>query len=456
MEAREIKTSHDIRRLVQEQGIEQIKVAVTDIDGILRGKYISKDKFLSSMEDGFGFCNVVFGWDLNDQLYDDSVRYTGWHTAYPDAHVRILLDTCRQIPFEPKTLFFLGEFCDEAGQLCPRALLGRVLGRARDLGFLVKGAFEFEFFLFDETPDSIRAKNYRDLKTITPGYFGYSVLRNSVHAEFYQELLQFCREMDFPIEGLHTETGAGVVEAAIGVDAALAAADKAVLFKTFAKVLAQRRGWMATFMAKWSSDWPGQSGHIHLSLQDLNGAPVFYDERNEHNVSQTMRHFIGGQQALMPELLAMVACTVNSYSRLIPGFWAPTSATWGFENRTTALRAIGGSPKSQRVEYRISAADINPYIAMAAAIGSGLWGIEHEIEPTPAITGSSYDVRLPAHLDLPRTLSDAAGRIRASEAAKALFGAPFVEHYAATRDWEEREYRKAITDWQLARYFEII
>src|SRR5690606_17400805 len=134
------------------------------------------------------------------------------------------------------------------------------------------------------------------------------------------------------------------------------AADKASVFKTFMKVLAQRRGLMATFMAKWSNDWAGQSGHIHVSLKAKGGKPVFHDPNGVHGMSKLMRHFVAGQQALMPELLAMVAPTVNSYSRLIPGFWAPTNATWGVENRTTALRVIPGSPKSQRVEYRIAAA----------------------------------------------------------------------------------------------------
>ncbi len=169
-----------------------------------------------------------------------------------------------------------------------------------------------------------------------------------------------------------------------------------------------------------------------------------------------MRWFIGGQQALMPEFLAMVACTVNSYTRLIPGFWAPTEATWGIENRTCALRAIPGSAKSQRVEYRIAAADINPYIALSAAIGSGLWGIEHKIEPDAAIVGNSYEKKHPAKRQLPRNLWDAAQRLKASKPARALFGDIFVDHYAGTREWEEREYRKAITDWQLQRYFEII
>ena len=173
-------------------------------------------------------------------------------------------------------------------------------------------------------------------------------------------------------------------------------------------------------------------------------------------MSDEMRWFVGGQQALMPEILAMVACTVNSYTRLIPGFWAPTSATWGVENRTCALRVIGGSPGSQRVEYRVAAADINPHIAFAAAIGSGLWGIEHRIEPDAPVAGNAYAAKIPAKRDLPRTLTDAAERLQRSKAARALFTDAFVDHYAATRLWEEREARKAITDWQLARYFEII
>ena len=174
-------------------------------------------------------------------------------------------------------------------------------------------------------------------------------------------------------------------------------------------------------------------------------------------MSDTMRHFVGGQQKLLPDILAMISPTVNSYTRLVPGLWAPTSATWGYENRTTALRVIGGNPKSQRVEVRIAAADINPYIAIAAGLGAGLWGIENKIEPEAAISGNAYayEEKNPARR-LPTTLTDAAYRLMACEPAKEIFGEDFIEHYAQTRIWEDREARKAITDWQLARYFEII
>jgi len=370
--------------------------------------------------------------------------------------VRILPETCREIPFEPNTLLFLCEFAGKAEELCPRGVLRRTVDKARAMGFEPYGALEYEFFLFDETPHSVREKGFRNLKNITPGFYGYSVLRNSVWSDFHHQFLEMCERMRMPIEGFHTETGPGVVEAAIAVDKALEAGDKANLFKTFTKVLAQRHNMMATFMAKWSRDWPGQSGHVHISLKDKNGAGIFHDPKDPYGMSRVMKQFVAGQQALMPQLLAMVASTVNSYTRLIPGFWAPTHATWGVENRTTALRVIPGSAKSQRVEYRIAAADANPHLAVSVALASGLWGIENELELPPPVEGNAYAMQHPETAAVPPTLWDAAQRLKASKAARALFGDAFVEHYAASREWEEREQRKHITDWQLQRYFEII
>ncbi|GAA5494957.1 glutamate--isopropylamine ligase [Rubritalea halochordaticola] len=458
MDPREVRTVQDAKRIIEERDIKHVKVGLFDIDGVMRGKYMSRKKFFSSLEDGFAFCDVVLGWDSNDQLYENvDIKFTGWHTGYPDAPVRIIPESCREIPFEPDTLLFLCEFEQEAAKLCPRNLLGRILERASGLGFEVSAAFEYEFFMFNETPDSVREKGYQNLTPITPGFFGYSMLRNSVHAELYHDLLNFCEEMDMPIEGLHTETGPGVLEAALYVDAAREAADKAALFKTFVKAWAQRREMMATFMAKWSNDYPGQSGHIHMSLnyQDGSGS-AFHDPTQPMNMSKIQRHFVAGQQQLMPELTAMIAQTVNSYSRMIPGFWAPTDATWACENRTTALRVIPGSAKSQRVEFRLGSADANPYIALAASLAAGLYGIENELEPGDRVEGNAYALKHPEHLALPLNLNEAAEVLRGSEAARQLFGDAFVEHYASTREWEFNEFRKHITDWEMQRYFEII
>ena len=457
MNPREVKTIADAKKIVRERGLDYVKVALHDIDGVMRGKYINREKFFSALDNGLAFCDVVLGWDSNDQLYDNKdITFTGWHTGYPDAPVRVIVHTCRDIPFEPGMLLFLCEFDGAAADICPRKLLHRILARADSMELDAFAAFEYEFFLFNETPDSVRDKGYRDLQPITPGYFGYSMLRNSVHADLYHSLLELGLQMDFPIEGLHTETGPGVLEAAIAVDAAGNAADKAALFKTFTKVWAQRQDMMATFMAKWSNDYPGQSGHIHLSLRHKNGVSAFHDPDQPHNMSKLQRHFLAGQQRLMPELLVMMAQTVNAYSRLVPGYWAPTDANWGSVNRTTALRVIPGSEKSQRIELRLGSADANPYIALAAALGAGLYGIEHELEPEDMVSGNAYDQAHPDHLALPTTLDRAAAALRDSAPARDLFGSAFVDHYAASRDWESQEYRRHVTDWELSRYFEII
>jgi len=455
---RNIETIEQVKTLVRHRGLTHVKVGLTDIDGVIRGKYMSKAKFFSALDKGFAFCDVVLGWDSNDQLYENSgTEYTGWQTGYPDAAVRIVPESCRELHDEPGMLFFLVEFKDDAESLCPRGVLRRMLNKAEQLGLEAFAAFEYEFFLFNETPDSVREKNYQNLQPITPGFFGYSVLRNTVHAEMYQDFIQLCETMDFPLEGLHTETGPGVLEAAITVDEAGRAADKAILFKTFVKAWAQRRDMMATFMAKWSNDFPGQSGHIHLSLRHKSdGSSAFFDPSAEQGMSAIQRQFLAGQQKFMPELCAMYSQTVNAYSRMVPGFWAPTDATWGVENRTTALRVITGSEASQRIEFRLGAADANPYIALAAALGSGLEGIEQGLAPEPQVTGNAYEQRFPNHLALPQTLDVAAYALQHSSVAKSLFGENFVKHYAATRQWESREFRKHVTDWELQRYFEII
>ncbi|RXJ74175.1 glutamine synthetase [Veronia nyctiphanis] len=455
MEARDVRSVADAKQIIEERGLTHVKVGLFDNDGVMRGKYMSKAKFFSSLDKGFAFCDVVLGWDVKDQLYDNT-KFTGWHTGYPDAPVRILPETCREVLDEDGMLLFIAEFSGEAETVCPRATLRRVLQKAEDMGFDASAALEYEFFIFDETPHSIREKGFRNIKPITPDWFGYSMIRNSTYSGLYKAILSMAETMDFPIEGIHSETGPGVIEAAIAVDSAINAADKAALFKTYMKVLAQKNEMMATFMAKWTNDYPGQSGHIHISLQNKDGTSAFYDPTQPLNMSDTQRHFIAGQQHLMSDVLCMIAPTINSYSRMVPGFWAPTTATWGVENRTASLRLIPGSEKSQRVEYRLGAADANPYLALAAALASGLYGIENSLEPTAQVKGNAYEQEHPEELQLPSTLWDAAQSFKQSDAARGLFGDAFVEHFAASREWEEREFRKHVTDWELDRYFEII
>ena len=444
----------------RKEGIRRVKLAFTDIDGVMRGKYISLDKFASIADGESGFCDCVLGWDVNDQLYDNA-QFTGWHTAFPDALYRLDLSTERRLQEEQSIPLFLAEFVDPQGRhpICPRSRLQAVLKRAEDLGFGARMAFEYEFFIFKETPQSAADKGYRDLVPLTPGNFGYSALRTFAMSDLFNEFMDYCEDHDLPLEGVHCETGPGVWEAALTVDDALQAADKATLFKTLTKAFFQKRGLMATFMAKWSMDYPGQSGHLHQSLYQLSsGEGVFFDANDPMMMSNTMKQYVAGVEAHLPELLAVVAPTINSYSRLVKGAWAPTASTWGLENRTCALRVIKGSEKAQRLEFRVGSADANPYLTAAATLGAGLIGLEAGLNLGPPIEGNAYEHQdtLSSDRQFATNLSDAARQFEHSDAARHIFGPEFQAHYTASRVWEVREYERHVNDWQLARYFEII
>jgi glutamine synthetase len=450
-----VTDTESVREALSEAGASHVMVGVVDLDGTLRAKQLSIEKIQKALDGELRFCDVVLGFDSNDSVYENTAT-TGWHTGFPDVPVRIAPETCRPLPGQRRSYLLLADYGGPLEEICPRRTLRRVLERAHELGFHVSAAFEYEFMLLDETPHSVRDKGYRGLRPITPGAFAYSAVRSSVWRELYDEIFAMCEELRVPLESLHSESGPGALEAAIKVDGALEAADRALLFKTFIKALAQRRGLMATFMSRWSLDQPGQGGHVHVSLQDLDGQSAFHDADLPHGMTRTMRHFAGGSQALLPELCALLAPNVNSYARLAPGAWAPTTATWGIENRTCALRVVPGSAASQRLENRVPGADANPYLALAAVIAAGLWGIEHELEPSAPTEGNAYEQPPDAAPPLPASLAEAAARFAESEAAIDLFGGSFVDHFARTRLWEEAEFRRAVTDWELERYLEVI
>jgi glutamine synthetase len=450
-------SAKDILAELRRSPTQKVKVAVTDIDGVMRGKYLHKDKFLSAAEGGgFGFCNVVFGWDSADVCYDNAT-YTGWHTGYPDAVARVDLSTARTVPWDGGVPFFLADFEDGKGgplPVCPRSLLKKIVARAQAAGFIAKAGLEFEWFNFQETPESLAEKHYVSPRPLTPGMFGYSLVRMAHSRPFFNAMLDELGAFGVPIEGLHTETGPGVFEAAIQASDALEAADRGVLFKTSVKEIGQRFQVMPTFMAKWNSALPGCSGHMHQSLWTKDGN-AFDDEKDPRRMSKVFKSYLAGQLRGLADLLPFFAPTVNSYKRLVDGYWAPTKVTWGVDNRTVALRVIPAGPKSTRVEVRVSGSDINPYLALAASIGAGLWGIAQELplEDAP-VEGSAYMVEKAVRL--PRTLQEATRGLSESRLAREILGEEFVDHYVRTREWEWRQFQDAVTDWELRRYFEVI
>jgi glutamine synthetase len=437
----------------------RVKVAVSDIDGVLRGKYLHKDKFFSAVEGGFGFCDVVFGWDMADQCYDNTTL-TGWHKGFPDALARIDLGTLRHVPWDDDVPFFLGDFVAQKNgkevphPVCPRQLLKRVLKRAEKLGVVPMCGMEFEWFNFAETPQSWADKGYVRPQTITPGMFGYSLLRANQNRDFFKALMVEMGAFDIPIEGLHTETGPGVYEVAILFSEALEAADRAILFKTGAKEIGARFGIMPSFMAKWSAQYPGCSGHIHQSLSD-GRKNLFYDPKGRNSMSKLFESYLAGQVSGLMEFAPMYWPTINSYKRLVDGFWAPVKPTWGLDNRTASFRVIAGAPKSTRLETRCPGADMNPYLAAAAVLAAGLSGIERKLKLTAKpIHGTNQGAENVPRA--PRTLIETTRVFRDSALARDWFGDDFVEHFAATREWEWRQWLDAVTDWEMKRYFEII
>ena len=451
-------TKKEILQYVKSHPAGKVKLAVTDIDGILRGKYISAEKFYSVIEKGMSFCDVIFGWDSSDVLYDkDSV--TGWSRGFPDTPAVLDINTFRTIPWENDIPFFLGELNDSNGKpayFCPRQLLKSKLVGANKMGFAPIFAQEFEWYNFAETPQTVNDKQFRNLTPLTPGMFGYSILRTTLENGFFTDLFDLLKRFNIPIEGLHTETGPGTYEAAIAHAGILESADRAVLFKTAVKEIAYKHGIMATFMAKVNENLPGCGGHVHQSLWDkAEKKNLFYDEKDKMHLSDIAKSYIAGQLHCLPHILPMFAPTINSYKRLVEGAWAPTTLTWGLDNRTVALRVLTGSANAARIETRVIGSDVNPYLAMAASLAAGLYGIKNKLKlKQPATVGNGY--RDYSNGTIPTTLIEASNQMKNSSIAKEILGDAFVNHFTMTREWEWKQHLKSVTDWEYKRYFEII
>jgi glutamine synthetase len=316
-------------------------------------------------------------------------------------------------------------------------------------------AIELEVRYFREDQESLRAKDYAGLRPLSPGLNCYSIHHASIDEDVVGEVRRLLLEYGIPVEGYNREHGAGMYEINLRHGDALTAADQAMLYKSASKEIAARRGVIPTFMAKYSDQVDGCSGHIHQSVWDTEGERnLFWDKEGRHHTSKLMGHYIAGLLATLPELMLMYAPNVNSYKRFVEGTWAPTTATWGFENRTTALRVISTNAGACRLEQRVPGADVNPYLGFAACLAGGLYGIEQKLEPPPMTEGDAYGIKgVPR---LPSTLSQAVEAFSGSALARQFFGEGFVEHYAAMRRWEVDRYNRAVTDWERRRYFEMV
>lgn len=429
-------------------------VAMADTNGLLRGQMVSVKSLRSIAQNGMGMAPAQLSLDPTDVL----LTIPGINDETGDFHDDPLqLDpaTTRRLPWSKPghDLLVLSNFTGESARLCPRAILKSVLARAAEAGFIPKYGMELEYTLFDESPESARAKGYRNLKPATQHASHDLTIYQALQTEWYEAIATMCEALKIDLAKMHEEIGAGFMEACIGAGEGLEPADQLVLLKNFIRALALRQGRSVTFMPRWSEQADSQSIHLHISLKDRAGRPLFHDPAQRNGISRTFLHFLGGLQKYIGDMTLIFQPTVNSYRRFAPGTFAPPGLTWGYENRTTCFRVVGHDAGSLRVENRLPGADTNPYLTTAATLAAGVAGILEQAEPDPETLGSGYAQTPPR--DFARSMPDAIDRLRGSDFAKDWLGTRFVEAFTATREGQHDEFRRKVPDVELERFFDL-
>ncbi|CAE7057373.1 unnamed protein product [Rhizoctonia solani] len=471
------KSVEDLHNLLQKD--TKVKVAGIDVDGVLRGKFMSKDKFLSAVKgDGFGFCSVVFGWDIHDLVYSNELLVSNRANGYRDILARIDLSTYRRISWEANVPFFLLSFLDpetlDPIPVCPRGTLAKAIKLAESSGWEPVAGVEYEYFQFKETPQTVAEKKFTNLSPLTPGMHGYSLLRTQLNQEYFHDLFDESKKFGIEIEGHHTETGPGVYETALAYTSALRMADNATLFKFVAKSIGMKRGVIPSFMAKPWANLPGCSGHIHVSLRDKNGRNVFaipdsYKEKGRADaqyqdtrfMSQEGEWFLAGVLDGLTDVSTQLVPTINGYKRLAGGesFWAPNAVTYGYDSRAASIRIISPPsvpPSATRLEVRVPGADMQAHFAIASIFRLGLRGIEKKLQlPGPPISVLQRENKAPVRLAM--SLEEGTKKLMAENSiAREVLGDDFVDHYGGTRSHEVKLWNEAVTNWEVERYLELV
>ena len=429
-------------------------VAMTDTNGLLRGQMVSASSLKGIAKAGMGMAPAQLALDPTDV----HLNMPGVNDDSGDFHDDpLMLDpaSVRRLPWSKlgHDLLVLSNFNGASAEICPRSILTKVLARAADAGLFPKYGMELEYTLFDETAESAKAKGYRNLTPATPHASHDLIIYQAVQTEWYEALAAICEPLKIDLAKMHEEIGAGFMECCIGAGGGLEPADQMVILKNFLRALALRQGKTVTFMPRWNEAADSQSIHLHISLKDKSGTPVFWDASQKNGVSQLFRWFLGGLQAYVGDMTLIFQPTVNSYRRFAPGTFAPPGLTWGYENRTTCFRLVGHDPGSLRVENRLPGADTNPYLTTAATLAAGIAGILGQIEPDPEVIGSGY-AQTPAR-DFARSMPEAISRLRGSAFARDWLGDRFVDGFTATRESQHDEFRRKVPDVELQRFFDL-
>ena len=447
----------ELRAMVRDGRIDTIIVALTDMQGRLMGKRVQGEAFLDGVVDhGIHFCTYLLGTDM-EMNTPDGFELMNWETGYGDWIARQVWETTRVLPWLDSTAIVLCDVVDGEGgkeiPVSPRSMLKRQVARAAEMGYTVKAGTELEFYVLSDTFEDLAEKGFDDVERV--GYYNedYHLLQATKLEPLYRQIRNEMTEAGIPIEFSKGEAAPSQHEVNIRYSDVLEAADRSVLFKHGAKEIAWLNSYGLTFMAKPYADWTGSSGHLHMSLWDKSGEkPLFTEEgAKPYGMSQTMRWFLGGVMALQRELALFVAPNVNSYKRYAAASWAPVNVVWGRDNRTTGFRIVGHGP-SLHIENRFPGGDMNAYLAYAAQIGAGLYGIENKIEAPAECRGNGYTA---TGCDrMPRSLAEAIELLAASKVAPKLLGQDVVDHYLNAARVEQAAYDAAVHAWDRERYLE--
>jgi glutamine synthetase len=445
-------TIPELEGLVAAREVDTVIMAFTDMQGRLIGKRASARLFLEDLAaHGAECCNYLLAVDVENNTVD-GYTISSWETGYGDMAMIPDMSTLRTTPWLPGTVMVTCDLNWLDGRPVapsPREILKKQIARLAELGLEAFVGTELEFIVFDDTYRDAWKKGYTDLTPATDYNIDYALMASTRMEPLLRDIRNSMDAAGMYCEGVKGECNLGQQEIAFRYTDALGTCDNHSIYKNGAKEIADKHGKSLTFMAKYN-EREGNSCHIHISLRGLDGSAVLADESRPYGFSKTMEHFIAGQLATLAELTLFLAPNINSYKRFVEGSFAPTAAAWGLDNRTCALRVVGRG-LGLRVENRVPGGDVNQYLAVAALIAGGLYGIENELELEPIFEGNAYTSDKPR---VPSSLRDAMALFASSTVARDAFGADVVDHYLNCARIEQRAYDAAITDWERVRGFE--
>ncbi len=447
-------TFDDLKNSVAEGSVDTVLVCFVDMQGRLMGKRFHAVNFVETSFNETHCCNYLLATDL-EMGTPDGYASSSWDKGYGDYVMKPDLSTLRPTPWLEGTVMVLCDILDhhthEPVPHSPRAILKKQIGKLKALGYDAMMATELEFFLFEKSFDEIRKGGYRDLQPISGYNEDYHILQTTKEEGIMRPIRNHLYAAGLPIENSKGEAETGQEELNIRYSPALNCADYHSIAKHAIKEIAWQKGHAASFLPKWHHERVGSASHVHQSLWK-NGEPAFFDPSAKYGMSELMSNYMAGLIAFAPDYTVFLAPYVNSYKRFSKGTFAPTKTVWSVDNRTAGFRLCGEGTKGVRVECRIGGSDLNPYLAQAVMLAAGIKGIEDRMTLAPATTGDVYEDAKAG--DIPRSLQTATASLRQSAFLRESLGDDVVDHYTRAAEWEQEEFDRVVTDWEIARGFE--